>query len=93
MIHTQEVLKRTHSISNILTHLKWASMPGPLLKFNFTDNQCIDEYRSLFATTGEIDMDNGLDIARVDYNLVIAFLDLIHLPLFVMKSLKEMEKK
>ena len=42
-------------------------MPGPPLKLNFTDNQRIDGYRSLFATAGRIDMDNGLDITRVDY--------------------------
>ena len=42
-------------------------MPGPPIKLNFTDNQYIDEYRSLFAIAGQIDMDNGLDITRVDY--------------------------
>ena len=42
-------------------------MSGPPLKLNFTDNQYTDGYRSLFATTGQIDMDNGLDITRVDY--------------------------
>ena len=42
-------------------------MPGPPLKLNFTDNRHIDGYRSLFATAGRIDMDNGLDIMRVDY--------------------------
>ena len=42
-------------------------MPGPPLKLNFTDNQCIDGYRSLFATAGWIDINNGLDITRVDY--------------------------
>ena len=41
--------------------------PGAPLKLNFTDNQYIDGYRSLFATAGRIDMDNGLDITRVDY--------------------------
>ena len=41
-------------------------MSGPPLKLNFTDNQYIDGYRSLFTTAGRIDMDNGLDITRVD---------------------------
>ena len=40
-------------------------MPAPPL--NFVDNQYIDRYRSLFATAGQIDMDNGLDITRADY--------------------------
>ena len=37
------------------------------LKLNFTDNQYIDEHRGFFATSGRKDMDNGLDIMRVDY--------------------------
>ena len=42
-------------------------MPGPPLKLNFTDNnQYIDGYRSLFETIRQIDMDNGLDITRID---------------------------
>ena len=41
---------------------------GSPLKLNFTDNQYIDGCRSLFATAGQTDMDNGLDITRVDYN-------------------------
>ena len=41
--------------------------PGAPLKLNFTDGQYIYGYRSLFATVGRIDMDNGLDITRVDY--------------------------
>ena len=41
--------------------------PGAPLKLNFTDNQYIDGYISLFATAGRIDMDNGLNITRVDY--------------------------
>ena len=42
-------------------------MPGPPLKLNFTDNQYIDGYRSLFATAGLIDANNGLDNTRVNY--------------------------
>ena len=42
-------------------------MPGPPLKLNFPDNQYIDGYRSLLATAGRIDMENGLDITRVEY--------------------------
>ena len=42
-------------------------MPGLPLELNFTDNQYIDGYRSLFTTAGRIDMENGLDIMRVDY--------------------------
>ena len=42
-------------------------MPAPPLMFNFAYNQYIDGYRSLFATTGRIDMENGLDITRADY--------------------------
>ena len=42
-------------------------MPGPPLKLNFTDNQYIDGYRSLFTTAGRIDIDNGLDVTRVGY--------------------------
>ena len=34
-------------------------------KLNFTDNQYIDRYRNVFAT-GRIDMDNSLNIMRVD---------------------------
>ena len=41
-------------------------MPGPPLKLNFTDNLYIDGYRSLFATAGRIDVDNGLGIKRVE---------------------------
>ena len=41
-------------------------MPAPPLKLDFADNQYIDGYRSLFATAGRIDMDNGLDITRAD---------------------------
>ena len=36
-------------------------------KLNFADNHYIDGYRSLFATAGRIDKDNGLDITRADY--------------------------
>ena len=39
----------------------------PPFKLNFVDNQYIDKYRSLFATAGQIGMDNGLDIMRTDY--------------------------
>ena len=42
-------------------------MPAPPLKLNFADNQCIDGYRSLLATAGQIDMDSALDITRADY--------------------------
>ena len=42
-------------------------MPAPPLKLNFADNQYIDRYRSLFATAGRIDMENGLDITGADY--------------------------
>ena len=42
-------------------------MPGPPLKLSFTDNQYINGYRSLFATAGRIDMDDGSDITKVDY--------------------------
>ena len=42
-------------------------MPAPPLKLNFVDNQYTDGCRSLFATAGSIDIDNGLDITRADY--------------------------
>ena len=42
-------------------------MSVPPLKLKFVDNHYIDIYRSLFATAGRIDMDNGLDITRSDY--------------------------
>ena len=32
----------------------------------FADNQYIEGYRSLFATAGSIDMNNGFDITRAD---------------------------
>ena len=42
-------------------------MPAlPPLKLSFADNPYIDGYRSLFATAGQIDMDNSLDITRAD---------------------------
>ena len=43
-------------------------IPVPSLKHN-CNNQYIDGYRSLFATSGRVDMDNGLDITRADYKL------------------------
>ena len=63
-------------------------MSGLPLKLNFTDNQCVDGCRSLFTTAGRIDMDNVLDIRRVDYKSGYLFLYLIHLSFFVMGSLK-----
>ena len=42
-------------------------MPGPPLELNFTDNQYIDGYRSLCTAAGPIDIENGLDVTRVDY--------------------------
>ena len=42
-------------------------MPCPPLKLNFTDNQYINGYRSLLATAGRIDTDNGFNITKVDY--------------------------
>ena len=42
-------------------------MPGSPLKLNFTDNQDIDGYKSLFATAGRLDMGNSLNITRIDY--------------------------
>ena len=75
------------SASHVAIYLD-GEMPAPSLKLHFVDNQYIDGYRSLFATTGRIDMDNGLDITRTDYNLVIVFLDSTHLLFFVIGSLK-----
>ena len=42
-------------------------MPGPPLKLNFTDNQDIDGYKSLFTKAERLDLGNGLDIMRIDY--------------------------
>ena len=42
-------------------------MPGPPLKLSLSDNQYIDGYKGLLATAGRIDMDNGLNITKVDY--------------------------
>ena len=41
-------------------------IPTLPFKLNFADNHYMDGYRSLLATTGQIDMDNGLDITRAD---------------------------
>ena len=41
-------------------------MPSPSHKLSFIYNQFIDRYKSLFATAGWIDMDNGLNITRTD---------------------------
>ena len=35
-------------------------------KLSFANNHYIDGHRSLFATAGRIDMDNGLDIMKAD---------------------------
>ena len=53
-------------VSQVAIYLN-EEMPAPPIKLNFTDNQYIDGYRSLFATAGQINMDNGLDITRADY--------------------------
>ena len=52
--------------SQVAIHLN-GEMPAPPLKLNFADNQYIDGYRSLFATTGRIDMNNSLNITRAYY--------------------------
>ena len=54
------------SASQVAIYLN-GEMPGPPLKLNFADNKYIGGYRSLFATAGQIDMDNDLDITRADY--------------------------
>ena len=54
------------SASQVAIYLN-GEMPAPPLRLNFADNQYIDGYRSLFATAGRIDIDNGLDITRADY--------------------------
>ena len=53
------------SASNVTIYLN-GKLHAPPLKLNFDDNQYIDGYRRLCAATGRIDMDNGLDITRVD---------------------------
>ena len=53
-------------VSQVAIYLN-EEMPAPPIKLNFTDNQYIDGYRSLFATAGQRNMDNGLDITRADY--------------------------
>ena len=65
MMHNQEVLQRTHSISNILRHLKCASI---------SMEECLTHHsssilliKSLFATAGRLDMGNSLNITRIDY--------------------------
>ena len=68
-MHAQEVLQGIHSNSNVSAYLKSRSILMRKcfpLKLNFADNQYIDGYRSLFATAGETDMNNGLDITRAD---------------------------
>ena len=93
MMHTQEVLQRTHSISNILTHLDWAST---------WIRKCLAHRSSSILLM--INTQMGIEICsqqQRDYisiivwilwgltvNLVIAFLDSTHLPLFVMESLQ-----
>ena len=42
-------------------------MAGPPFKLNFTDNQYVDGYRSLYATAGRRDTNNDFDITRVGY--------------------------
>ena len=54
------------SASQLAIYLN-GEMSVPPLKLKFVDNHYIDIYRSLFATAGRIDMDNGLDITRSDY--------------------------
>ena len=69
--HTGSIVKNPFNLkhfnaSQVDIYLN-GEMPGPPLKLNFTDNQYIDGYRSLFATAGWADTDNGLDITRVNY--------------------------
>ena len=52
--------------SNVGIYLN-GEMPGPPLKLNLSDNRYVDGCRGLFAIAGRIDIDNGLDITRVDY--------------------------
>ena len=52
--------------SQVVIHLN-GEMPVPPLKLTFANNQYVDGYRSLFETAGQIDTNNGLDIARADY--------------------------
>ena len=42
-------------------------MPASPLKLSFADGQYIHGYKNLFATTGRIDMDNGLNVMGADY--------------------------
>ena len=42
-------------------------MAVPPFKLNFTDNQYVVGYRSLYAAAGRRDTDNGFDITRVGY--------------------------
>ena len=50
--------------------------------------QYVDGYRSLFATAGRIDTDNGLDIKRADYKSGYCIFGFDTFPLFAMGSLK-----
>ena len=54
--HTGSIVKNPFNLkhfnaSQVDIYLN-GEMPGPPLKLNFTDNQYIDGYRSLFATAG-----------------------------------------
>ena len=50
----------------MVIYLDWGSACPPL-KLKFADSQYIGGYRNLFARTGQIDTDNGLDYMKADY--------------------------
>ncbi|XP_066930140.1 uncharacterized protein F54H12.2-like [Clytia hemisphaerica] len=58
---------KNYNIRKVSTLLNGESLPGHPMKLDFTNDQYIDGYRSLFSTTSKLNSDAGLDISRTDY--------------------------
>jgi len=58
---------KNYNLRKVSTLVNGESLPGHPMKLDFTNDQYIDGYRSLFSTTSKLNSDAGLDISRADY--------------------------
>ena len=56
-----------YNVQQVGVYINGESLPGQPIKTNFSKNQFLEGYQSLFASTGKLNSDSGLDIHRDDY--------------------------
>jgi len=54
-------------VRKVATLINGESLPGQPIKTDFQNDIYIEGYRSLFAASGKLNRDEGIDITREDY--------------------------